>query len=142
VLVVHFAGDALGAGLGDEFYLADEISAPSLIDSLAKFFFHGFELFLPGFAIGHDFEAPGFAANGLGVCRKNFSHDLGPRASEPSESCLGAVESPQDTAKKFSGTIHGWRILAQTVCATNLGSYNKLLAKVWAREADSFGSRS
>jgi len=119
VLVVHFAGDALGARLGDEFYFADEISAPSLIDTLAKFFFHGFELFLPGFAIGDDFEAPGFAADGFRMRRKNLSHDLRPSAGEPCESCFGAVESPQHTAKKFSGTIHGWRILTQTVGATN-----------------------
>jgi hypothetical protein len=120
VLVVHFAGDALGARLGDEFYFADEISAPSLIDTLAEFFFHRLELFLPGFAVGHDFEAPGFAADGFSMRRENLPYDLRPRAGEPCESGFGAVESPQHTAKKFSGTIHGWRILAQTVDATNI----------------------
>jgi hypothetical protein len=107
VLVVEFARDAFGAGLGDELNFADKISAPGLIHARAKFLLHGFELLLPGFAVGGDLQASRLAAHRLGVRGKNFSHDVGPRAGEPGQRRFGALEPPQHTAKKFSRSLHG-----------------------------------
>jgi len=120
VFAIHFARDTLGPRLGDELYFADKIPAPGLIDAGTKFFLHRFELLLPGLAVGRDLEASCLATNGLGVSGENFSDDVGPRACEPGKRRFGALESPQHTAKEFSGSLHGMAgILTQTVHATN-----------------------
>src|SRR5580692_10945630 len=68
VLVVHLVRDPPGARFRcGEFHFANQAAAPSFIDLRAEFRFHLFELFLPGFGVGGDFQASGLATDRAGV---------------------------------------------------------------------------
>jgi|SRR5580693_3169247 hypothetical protein len=68
VLVVHLVGDFPGTGFRrGEFHFANQAAAPGFIDLRAEFRFHLFELFLPGFGVGGDFQASGVATDRAGV---------------------------------------------------------------------------
>jgi len=105
VVVVEFAG-ALGARLHREFYFADERASPGLVDPGAEFALHAFELLLPGFGVGGDFEAAIFAADGTRARGEDFADDRWPRAGKPGECGFGAVEAAQGASEEISGAFH------------------------------------
>jgi hypothetical protein len=107
VLVVQFAGDAPRPRLASsEFYFADQAAAPGFIDARAELALHALELLLPGLAVGGDFEAAVFAAQGARVRGQRFTHDRWPRAREPREGRFGAFESAQRPSEKISRSFH------------------------------------
>jgi len=89
-----------------ELDVADEIAAPGLVDARAEFGLHAFELFLPRFAIGGDFEAAVFIAERARARGESFAYDLRPGTGEPGESGFGAVEAAQRTSEEVSRAFH------------------------------------
>lgn len=107
VFVVGFVPDSLRSGLGrDKLHFAYQAAAPSLIDATAEFALHGFQLALPGFAVGRQLEAIADKANRPGVSGKPGSDDRRPRAGEPGESRVRLLEPIDDASEDFSGTFH------------------------------------
>lgn len=107
VFVVGFVPDSLRFGLWrDELHFAYQAAAPCLIDAAAEFALHGFQLALPGFTVGRQFEAVADAANGPRVRSQSGSNDTGPRACEPCEGGIGLLEPMHDASEKFSCAFH------------------------------------
>jgi hypothetical protein len=99
VLVVQLMANVFGRGLcGGELHFADERTAPGLVDARAELRFHFFELLLPGFAFGGNFQASAFAADGSRARGERVADDARPRGGEPRQRGFRAFEAPHDTA--------------------------------------------
>ena len=99
--------DALGAGLcGNEFDLADEISAPGFVNARAELAFHAFQLLPPAFSIRGDFQAAILESDGPRVRRQRLPDDSGPGTLEPGERGLGPLQFPDNFSQKFSSAFH------------------------------------
>ena len=74
MLVVQLVRDVARTGLGgDEFHFADQLAAPGFIHLRAELAFHFFQLFLPGLAVGRDFQAALVAAHRARVPRERVA---------------------------------------------------------------------
>lgn len=96
-----------------EFHFADEIAAPGAIHLRAKLMLHGFDLFLPGDAVGGYFKASGSAADRARVSRKRRADHRRPRACKPRQHRFRPPHPAQRAAKKCSSSFHGSGILTQ-----------------------------
>ena len=99
VVVVGFVGNAIGTRPGgNDLNLSNEIAAPGLIDPAADFALHGFDLVLPGLAVGRQYEAVGVASDRPCVRRERLTNDRGPRARKPRERRFRPLEPPHDSS--------------------------------------------
>ena len=99
MLVIQLMANVFGRGLcGGELHFADERAPPGLVDARAELRFHFFELLLPGFVFGRDFQASAFAADGSRARGERVADDTRPRGGEPGQRGFRAFEAPHDTA--------------------------------------------
>jgi hypothetical protein len=110
VVVVEFVRNARPR-FRHEFHLTDEIAAPGAIHLRAKLMLHGFDLLLPGHAVGGYFKASGTTADRARVSRKRRTHDTRPRAGKPRQRRFRPPHPAQRAAKKCSSSFHGSGIL-------------------------------
>ena len=112
VIVIEFVRNARPR-FRHEFHFADEIAAPGAIHLRAKLMPHGFDLLLPGHAVGGYFKASGATADRARVSRKRRTHDARPRAGKPRQRRFRPPHPAQRAAKKCSSSFHGSGILTQ-----------------------------
>src|SRR5271168_2371652 len=131
VLVVQLVRYVARTGLGgDEFHFAYQRAAPGFVYLRAELALHFFQLFLPGLAVGRDFQASLVAADWPGMPRQTFSYHAGPHAGKPRDGSLRTLQLTQHSTQKISGAFHGSGILAHK-------SPQESSQKICAREADS-----
>ena len=113
MLIVGFAGEFAGAGLGgDEFNFADQRAAPGAVDAVADLSVHRLELLQPGFGVHGEFKARVLAVDGACMRGKGTSDDIWPRCLQPREGRFGTAEPTGDFAENLSGAFHRCGILA------------------------------
>jgi hypothetical protein len=99
---------------GDELHFADEIAAPSSVDSIAQLALHALNLLLPCFRVSRYFEKGAVAPHRPRVSCERFPCDCWPRTCEPRKRGFRTIEPADDFSKKFSRSLHGSGILTQT----------------------------
>jgi hypothetical protein len=107
VLVVEFAREMLrawacrivrGASVGDESYLADDVSSPGLINPGAELALQFLKLLLPCLAVGGDLETAPVASHRARARGERFANDGRPRSDEPREGGFGVLEPAECAA--------------------------------------------
>lgn len=112
MFVVQFVGNAPRTWLcRNELDLADQIAAPSLVDTSAELGFHAFELLAPRFPIRGNFQEPGLASDGVRMGRERLANDDRPRTREPCERRFGPLDPADGSPHEFTHFFHEGRRL-------------------------------